>query len=89
MLGERPPWTQNTLLSLILVYFIPLTVITDNGSKTEVVEDIREYSPHRRAGIFSAALIVESVDLCDLPCLVIPSDQMDPVGVSYFQGKEQ
>ena len=53
----------------------------NDGGKGEVVEDLGAVSPHGDRAILAEALVVEAVHLGDLPRLVVPSDQGDPVWV--------
>ena len=53
----------------------------DDGREGEVVEDLGAVPPHGDRAVLAEALVVEAVHLGDLPGLVVPSDQGDPVWV--------
>lgn len=67
-------WTQTA------VYAEDLSV--DNGGQCEEIEDLTTCLPHRSIAVLCLALLVETVDLCDLPRLVVSSDKGDSVGES-------
>lgn len=62
--------------------------IINDSSESQVVKDICAVPPHIDATILPQALVVESVDLSNLPTLVIPSNQSDSFWVSDFQSKQ-
>lgn len=47
----------------------------------EIVKYVRAVSPHVDRSILAQALVIETIHLSDLPALVIPSDERDPVGI--------
>ena len=53
----------------------------DDGREGEVVEYLGAVPPHGDRAVLAEALVVEAVHLGDLPGLVVPSDQGDPVWV--------
>lgn len=61
----------------------------DDSSEGEVVEDLAAVAPDVRGAVLALALVEEAVHLRDLPRLVVPPDERDPVGVSYFVGEQQ
>ena len=54
--------------------------LNETGQR-QVVEQVREVGPDRRRAVFAEALVVEPVDLCDLPALVVAAQDEDPVRV--------
>ena len=61
----------------------------DQRREREVVEEVGEEPPDVRAAVFPHALVVEAVDLRDLPALVVAADQRDAVGVADLEGQEE
>mmetsp|Transcript_48829 Transcript_48829/g.156165 ORF Transcript_48829/g.156165 Transcript_48829/m.156165 type:complete len:274 (-) Transcript_48829:2-823(-) len=55
----------------------------------EVVKEVRETLPSTLTIVLSRALVVETVDLCDLPALMVPSEDRDPLRKSDLETKEQ
>lgn len=58
----------------------------DDGGEGQVVKDLGAVSPHGDRAVLAEALVVEAVDLCDLPGLVVPPDQRYPVWVAHLRG---
>lgn len=56
----------------------------DDSSEGEVVEDLAAVAPDVRGAVLALALVEEAVHLRDLPRLVVPPDERDPVGVAHF-----
>lgn len=46
-------------------------LIIDDGSQWEVIKDLCAIFPDIEASILPQALVVEAIDLCDLPRLVV------------------
>ena len=63
--------------------------IVDDGGEREVIEDVSAVSPNIERAVLPQAFIVKSVDLGDLPALVVSPDQRDQVGIADFIGEEQ
>lgn len=61
----------------------------DDSSEGEVVEDLAAVAPDVRGAVLALALVEEAVHLRDLPRLVVPPDERDPVGVAHFVGEEK
>lgn len=61
----------------------------DDSSEGEVVEDLAAVAPDVRGAVLALALVEEAVHLRDLPRLVVPPDERDPVGVAHFVGEQQ
>ena len=55
----------------------------------QVVEEVGEDLPDVGVAVLAQALVVEAVDLRDLPALVVPSDERDPVRVAHLQREQQ
>jgi hypothetical protein len=55
----------------------------------EIVEDLATPSPDVAAAVLPLALVVESVNLGNLPRLVVPSNQRYSFGISDLQRKQQ
>lgn len=58
----------------------------DDGRERQVVKDLGAVSPHGDRAVLAEALVVEAVDLGDLPGLVVPPDQRYPVWVAHLKG---
>ena len=63
--------------------------IVDDGGQREVIEDVSAVSPNIERAVLPQAFIVKSVDLGDLPALVVSSNQRDQIGIADFIGEEQ
>lgn len=57
----------------------------DDGGEGQVVEDLGAVSPHGDRAVLAEALVIEAVDLGDLPRLVVPPDQRYPVWVAHLR----
>lgn len=64
-------------------------LVVDDGSQGQVVEDFSAIFPRIRVAILAVDLIVKAVDRRDLPGLVVPPQQCDPVGVLHLQAQQQ
>jgi len=56
----------------------------DDGGQGEEVEDLAAGLPDRGVAVLLLALFVETVDLGDLPALVVPAHQRHLVGISNY-----
>ena len=63
--------------------------VVDRGGQREVVEAVGAGAPHVGVAVLAHALVVEAVDLRDLPRLVVPPDQGHPVRVAHLEREEQ
>ena len=54
----------------------------DDGGEDEEVEDLAARLPHGRVAVFLLTLLVEAVDLGDLPGFVVAAHEGDAVGES-------
>lgn len=59
--------------------------IVDDGGEGQVVEEFGAAFPDLRRSVLSQAFVVESVDLSDLPRLVVASDQRHAIRVPHLQ----
>ena len=50
----------------------------------QIVKDISAISPNVKRTVFSETLIIEPIHLCNLPALMISSDQCNPIWVSHL-----
>ena len=64
-------------------------LILDDSSEREEVEELGETFPDIGVSIFSAALIVEAIDLGNLPGLVVASQDGDSIFVPDFEGDQE
>lgn len=67
----------------------PSDLSIDDGRERQVVEYLGAVSPHRHRAVLAEALIVEAIDLCDLPGLVVSPDQSDPVWITHLRNQKQ
>lgn len=51
-----------------------LYLLIYEGRQTEQVKDLDAQLPHVDAAVLAQTLVIEAVDLCDLPRLVVTSD---------------
>lgn len=64
-------------------------LVFDQRSEGEVIEEIREVSPHIGIAVLPQALVVEPIHLRDLPRLVVASEDGDTVAVAQFEGNKE
>jgi hypothetical protein len=64
-------------------------LIVNERCEREEVEQVGKEAPHIGIPVFSEALVVETVYLGDLPTLVIPAQNGDPLAVSELERNEQ
>jgi len=57
-------------------------LLLDHRGEGQAVKEVGEELPDLRGAVFTKALVVEAVDLSDLPRLVVPSQDRDPIRVS-------
>ncbi len=62
-------------------------LIIDDGGQGEVVEYLGAVAPYIDGAVLAKALVVEAVDLGDLPGLMVPSDQPYSIRVTNLQIK--
>jgi hypothetical protein len=58
-------------------------------AEREVVEDLAAPAPDVRRAELAHALIIKAVHLRDLPTLVVPADERDPVWVPDLEREEE
>lgn len=56
-------------------------LIVDQGGQRQAIEQVCEDFPHTRTAILPQALIVEAINLSDLPRLVVPAKDCNPAWV--------
>lgn len=56
----------------------------DDGGQGEEVEDLATGLPYGRIAVLLLAFFVETIDLCDLPRLMVAADERNAVRVSAF-----
>ena len=59
-------------------------LVIDDWCEWKIVENFGAVAPNIDRSVFSQALIIESIHLCDLSALVITSDQCNSLWVSYL-----
>ena len=62
--------------------------VVHNSREAQAVKDVRAVAPHIRVAVLFEALVVEAVDLRDLPALVVAANQRHPFRVANFEAKE-
>jgi len=60
-------------------------LVIDESGQGEIIEEVGEKLPDIRIAIFTEALVVETIHLCDLSGLVVASQYGDPLGISDLQ----
>jgi hypothetical protein len=63
-------------------------LVLHNRRERQEVKQISEALPHIGITILSGALVVEAVDLSDLPGFVVASEQSNPISEAHLEGKE-
>lgn len=63
--------------------------IVNDGSQRKIVKYVSAVPPNIQRTIFPKALVIETIDLSNLPTFVISSDKSYHVGISYFIGQQQ
>ena len=63
-------------------------VIIDEGRQGEVVKEVGEELPNVGASVLANALVVEAVDLRNLPGFVVAAKDEDSVGISHLETYE-
>lgn len=58
-------------------------------AQTQIVKHVAAVPPHVARAVFALTLVVETVDLGDLPGLVVAADEGDAVWISDFEGEEE
>lgn len=63
--------------------------IVDDSRKRKVIEDISAVSPYIQRAVLPQAFIIKSIDLGDLPALVVTPDQGHQIRIADFICEEQ
>ena len=63
--------------------------VVDDGTQTQVIENLATISPNINTPVFPQTLVVEAINLSDLTTLVVAANERDTVGVANFEGKEK
>ena len=58
-------------------------------AEREVVKHVAAPPPHVGAAVLALALVVEPVDLGDLPRFVVAADERDAFGVAHLEGEQE
>jgi hypothetical protein len=64
-------------------------LIVNNSTNWKIIKDIRKILPHFWISILLLALRIKSIDLCNLPCFMISSQQTNSVRKPQFQNHQQ
>jgi hypothetical protein len=59
-------------------------LVLDEGSQGEKIEEVGEKSPDVGISVLAQTLVVEAVNLCDLPALVVSPEDGDAVAVAQL-----
>ena len=74
-------WRQSSVYRKDLVF--------NDGRQTQIIKDFRTIPPDVDRSVFAQTLVVESVDLRDLPTFVVPPNEGDAVGVADLEGEQE
>lgn len=88
MEGDRPPWRQKIWgesrdgkriewTCLLWTHVLVSHLLVHQCGERQVVEQVCEVLPNIGVAVLPQAFVVEAVDLCDLPRLVVPSQDGD------------
>jgi hypothetical protein len=61
----------------------------DKSGEGEVIEKVGEILPDIGVSIFTEALVIEAVDLCDLAGFVVSAEDRDSLWVSNLESNEE
>lgn len=59
--------------------------VADKGADRNVVKQIGEIAPDDGGLVFAKTLLIKAIHLCNLTTLVVPTDNVDSVGISQLQ----
>ena len=63
--------------------------VLDHGGERQEVEEVGEALPNRAGAVLAQTLVVEAVDLRDLPRLVVAAQDHDAPRVAHLQKQQQ
>jgi hypothetical protein len=61
----------------------------NHGANPEVVEDFSAVFPRVGVSVLSDGFVIETVDSCDLSCLVVSSEESNVSGILELQAKQK
>lgn len=64
-------------------------LVVDEGGEGKIVEEVCEVLPNVGVAVFSKALVIEAIDLCNLARLVVAAEDGDALGVSNLEGDKE
>lgn len=64
-------------------------LVVDQSRQRQVIEEICKELPNVCVSVFTKALVVEAIDLSDLPALVVSTKNRDSVSVAKFESDQQ
>ena len=64
-------------------------LVVNEGGEGEEIKEVGEESPHIGVSVFSKALVVKAVYLCNLPRFVVPAKDCYAVPVAKLESDEQ
>lgn len=64
-------------------------LVVDEGGQGKVIEQVGEVLPDVGVAVLAQALVVETVDLCDLARLVVATQDGDAAGVTDLEGDQE
>lgn len=64
-------------------------LVVDKGGQGKIIKQVRKVLPDIGIAILAEALVVESVDLCDLAGLVVSTKDGNSLGVADFEGNKE
>jgi len=61
----------------------------DDGAQGEIIKDFATPAPYVAAAVLALTLVVKPVHLCDLPRLVVSTDERDAIWIAHFERQEK
>lgn len=81
---SRPEGEKNKQKTFTSVQSETSHLAINDGRQGQVVKDLCAVSPDGDWAVLAEALVVEAIDLRDLPGLMVPSDQGYPVWITHL-----